>query len=239
MQDDDLSNLLADRQEELVREEKKIPGIMFFLDSRMIRNNLILLTLIWMTASFNIMMLIMQVKQLPGNFEANMLAMAASDIPAALCAGFMVRQGFRPKILIASYALFSGLAALSMVLFSDIENSGIEMPILTAFAKMGTIAVYKSLYLTHPDFFPTLFAVTSIGIANLAARGFTIAAPLIAEVDYPMPMILFCTLSVITVISALGINDDTKEMQKVEKRLSKQLARNERSFDVSSRQKTL
>ena len=137
---------------------------MFFLDKPIIRRNLILLTLIWMTVSFNIMMLMMQVKQMPGDFEANMLAMTASDIPAALFAGFMVRQGFRPKVLIAQYALFSGLAALSMVLFIDIEDSGIEMPMLTAFAKMGCLAAYKTLYLTHPDFFPTLFAVTSIAI---------------------------------------------------------------------------
>jgi len=221
--------LLAKRQEKPVRKEKEIPGVMFFLDKPIIRRNLILLTLIWMTVSFNIMMLIMQVKQMPGNFEANMLAMTASDIPAALFAGFMVRQGFRPKVLIAQYALFSGLAALSMVLFIDIEDSGIEMPMLTAFAKMGCLAAYKTLYLTHPDFFPTLFAVTSIGIANLGARSFTIAAPLCAEIDYPRPMILFCALQAIMVVSALFVNDDTKEIQKEEKKLTKQLARNETS----------
>lgn len=230
--------MLADKQKEPVREVKKFPGIMFFMDMRFIRNNLILLTLIWMTVSFNITMLMMQVKQMPGVFETNMLAMSCSDIPAAIFAGFMVRQGFRPKILIAYYALFSGLAALSMVLCVDIQNSGIEMPILTAFAKMGCIATYKTLYLAHPDFFPTLFAVTSIGIANLGARAFTIGAPLVAEIDYPRPMILFCSLQVITVISALWVNDDTKEIQKVDKKLSKQLARNE-SSEVLPRQKTL
>ena len=79
---------------------------------------------------------------MPGDFETNMLAMSASDIPAALFAGFMIRRGFRPKLLITFYALFSGLAALSMVLFIDIENSGIGMPILSAFAKMGSVATY-------------------------------------------------------------------------------------------------
>ena len=81
-----------------------------------------------------------------------------------------------------------------MVLFVDVDNSGVEMPILTACAHMGVSCAGTTLYLTHPDYFPTLFSATSLGIANFASRSFVILAPLIAEIDYPGPMILFICL---------------------------------------------
>jgi len=81
-----------------------------------------------------------------------------------------------------------------MVLFVDVDNSGVEMPILTACAHVGVSCIGTTLYMTHPDYFPTLFAVTSMGIANFASRSSVIAAPLIAEIDYPSPMILFVCL---------------------------------------------
>lgn len=133
----------------------------------------------------------LQIKYLPGEFEDNMLAMVASDLPAALFAGHLIRLGYRAKTMIASQLLFSALAAFLMVLFVDQECSGMEMPILTASARIGCSATFTTLYLTHPDMFPTLFAATSIGIANFACRSCVIPAPVIAEVDYPRPMILF------------------------------------------------
>jgi len=90
----------------------KIPDIKFFLSQRIIWTNLILLTTIWVVVTFNFYMINLQVKYLPGDFENNMLAMYASDIPAGIFAGFMVRQGFSPRRLIASYMLFSAMAAL-------------------------------------------------------------------------------------------------------------------------------
>lgn len=62
--------------------------------------------------TFNFYMINLQIKYLPGDFENNMLAMYASDIPAGVFAGLMLRQGFSPKRLMASYMLFSAIAAL-------------------------------------------------------------------------------------------------------------------------------
>ena len=150
----------------------------------------------------------LQIKYLPGDFENNMLAMVASDIPAALFAGQMVRLGCKSKTMIASYMLFSCLAALLMVLFIDCGNDGVEMPLLTASARIGCTATFTTLYLTHPDMFPTLFAATSIGIANFACRSAVIAAPIIAEEEYHAPMIIFTVLQMIGCISAAFIIDN-------------------------------
>ena len=140
------------------------------------------------------------------------MAIVVSDIPATLFAYFMVRQGFKPRRLIASYTLFSALTALQMVLWVDTENSGFEMPLLTACAHFGAEATLKTLYLTHPDFFPTLFAVTSLGISNFVCRSLLTIAPIIGEIDYPSPMILFCSLQMVGFLGALWLNDDRSEI---------------------------
>ena len=77
---------------------------------------------------------------------------------------------------------------------------------------MGAEATLKTLYLTHPDFFPTLFAVTSLGISNIVSRSMLIIAPIVGESEYPSPMILFCSLQMIGFLGALWLNDDRSEI---------------------------
>lgn len=185
------------------------------------------MTIVWVVVTFNYYMISLQVKYLPGNFESNMLAMVSSDIPAALCAGYVVRLGIQPKKLIMSFMLLSAFASLLMVAFVDIENTGAEMPILTALARIGQSATFVILYLTHPDMFPTLFAATSIGIANFVCRTCVIPAPLIAEIDYPRPMILFTVLCTIAALGAFFVIDDKDEIKRTEQRLTKQLSLND------------
>jgi hypothetical protein len=200
---------------------------MFYLNQRTILRNLILLTVIWVVVTFNYYLIGLQVKYLPGNFENNMLAMVGSDIPASLFGGYLVRKGFAAKRLYMCYMLTSAMASLSMVLFVEIDNSGIEMPILAALSRMGCCATFMTLYLTHPDMFPTLFAATSIGIANFVCRTCVIPAPLIAEIEFPRPMILFTVLGVIATFSAAFIIEDKEEIKKTELVLAKQLSVNE------------
>lgn len=81
-----------------------------------------------------------------------------------------------------------------MLLFVGESHPSILVPILIAVARFGTMANFTVIHITHPMFFPTLFAVTSLGICNLAARFLVIFAPLTAEVDYPFPLVLITVL---------------------------------------------
>ena len=56
-----------------------------------------------------------------------------------------------------------------------------------------------------------------MGISNIFARVFVISAPMIAEVSYPTPVIIFTSLNVFAVASSLflidpeGDNNDSKD----------------------------
>ena len=58
-------------------------------------------------------------------------------------------------------------------------------------AKFGVASSFRIVFITHASIFPTMFAATSFGFCNFMARAFSAVAPLLAEVDQPVPMICF------------------------------------------------
>ena len=85
---------------------------------------------------------------------------------------------------------------------------------MVATARFGVMANFTIVHITHPMFFPTLFAVTSLGICNFAARFLVIFAPLIAEVAYPFPLVLITVLQVAAGVSALFLIEPNESKDK-------------------------
>ena len=159
--------------------------------------NLILITVIWVTVTFNYYMINFQVKYFPGSFDVNTVAMFASDIPFCLLAGFLIRQLETRTVFMLFHAI-QIVASLTVLAFIDPENPGLDFPILIAFARGGVIAIFVTVWVAHPKMFPTLFAVTSMGISNIFSRSIVILAPMIAEVAFPTPIIIFAILNSIS-----------------------------------------
>ena len=97
-----------------------------------------------------------------------------------------------------------------MIFLVDKENPNWSVPMLVGMARFGISCSFVSIYMTHPRYFPTLFAVTSMGIANIVTRVIVIFAPLAAELDFPTPIIIFTLLSFVASMSSIFINDDVK-----------------------------
>ena len=65
------------------------------------------------------------------------------------------------------------------------------IPYFTFLAKIGANLTFQFTYyvsFVDPKTFPLLKRTTAIGICNFIARSFTIFAPLIAELDRPIPI---------------------------------------------------
>ena len=76
---------------------------------------------------------------------------------------------------------------------------------LVIFARFGIAANYNLVYIQHVKMFPTLFLVTSLGIANFVCRIAVAIAPMVAEIKDPIPMILFTVLTLLTAFASLFI----------------------------------
>ena len=77
-------------------------------------------------------------------------------------------------------------------------------------AKFGISGAFNGVYIGNVELFPTLFAVTAMGIVNLVARISAVLAPLAAEATPPLPMLSFTILSVVSMIAALFLIETRK-----------------------------
>ena len=86
--------------------------------------------------------------------------------------------------------------------------------ILIAIARFGDTCCYAGIWIAHPRMFPTLFSVTSMGIASFFSRGIVIFAPMVAEVPFPIPMIVFTSLTAASGFTALFLIEQEEGKQK-------------------------
>lgn len=178
---------------------------MFFLGQREILNNLLLLTVVWIVSVFNYYMINLQVKYFPGNFTVNMIVMFGTDIPAAILAGYFIPR-FQAKILFVVFFALQSFAGMAILLGMGASTSqSWVFPALVAIGRFGNTACFTGIWIAHPKMFPTLFAVTSLGISNFAARTFVIIAPIVAEIPFPLPMIVYTILTLLGGIASLFI----------------------------------
>jgi lipopolysaccharide export LptBFGC system permease protein LptF len=95
----------------------------------------------------------------------------------------------------------------------------IVIPFFTFFAKVGS---YITMYLafqvsfSNPFIFPIMKRSTAIGICNFVARGLTIFASLLAEVDAPIPVLSLLILNLIGFITALFLPSNKQEKDDLE-----------------------
>ena len=59
-----------------------------------------------------------------------------------------------------------------------------------------------------PKTFPVLKRTTAIGICNFIARLFTMFAPLVAELDRPIPIIMVIVVTLIALITSFTFPSD-------------------------------
>ena len=154
-------------------------------------------------------------KNIKGNIFLNTFTSSLSELPAIVLSGFMYKRiGMKLTLIIwFSVALLGGLC---LMIFGG-SNEGL-IPVFVLFSKAGVTATFNLCYLANAQIFPAIFAGTAFGICNIGAKFTTILAPLMAEVQPPVPMILFClTAGVAGSLSFFIKKDPEDPLNKVKK----------------------
>ena len=188
---------------------------MYFLRQRTILVNLIAMAILWMTTAFNFFMINIQLKNFPGVFEINMIVMFSTDIPATLFAGYLITE-LRAKVVFMTFFAMQSVAGLCILLFTNAQDPGVAFPLLIAIARVGVSGARLAVWAIHPKLFPTLFAVTSMGITNIVSRILVILAPMAAELAYPTPIIMFTILNIVAFFSSSFIIEGPVNKNKTE-----------------------
>ena len=64
---------------------------------------------------------------------------------------------------------------------------------------------FSILYMGHLELFPAVFSGTSMGICNVIARTVTVFAPLVAEIEEPIPEITIVGFAVLGIVCVLFV----------------------------------
>lgn len=170
---------------------------MFYLKSRVIKINLFVMAYMWAACSFGYYMIIFYLKYLPGNIYNNSLSSGGTDLVAVLCGGYLYgRFGIRK-----SFTFLFTLSVIGGTIIIFLGDSATTlMPIFVVICKFGISGGFVLVYCSTVDVFPTLFCSTALGFCNFFARVLSILAPIVAEKQAPIPMIILTSLALVGIL---------------------------------------
>jgi hypothetical protein len=152
----------------------------------------------WSSSSFSIYLVNYSIKNQTGDFFMNNLVAAISDVPIAIIGGVLYHK-FGLRVVLFSFYVLSLIGAIATIIANNVNED--ILPITIALAKGGVKVTFDVCYLGNSFLFPAIFAGTAFGFCNAGAKISTILAPMLAEVNPPLPMII---LSILTGLGAFS-----------------------------------
>ena len=76
----------------------------------------------------------------------------------------------------------------------------IIVPLCVFASKFGLAGAFNGVYLSSPWLYPPGLLSSAFGLCNVSARTVTIIAPMVAEIEGAVPMIMMCSLSLISMV---------------------------------------
>ena len=157
---------------------------------------------VWISVSVSYYITNFILKYLKGDIFVNSAISALSEVLSLFMAGyFYLKFG-----LIAALTVSFGLGFVGGMLIMFFESVPSLMPIFVLLTRFGIGSAFGLIYLAN-FIFPVTYASQTLGFCNTTARTFTIMSPIIAEQEFPAPMIVFCALCIygISIIRVLEI----------------------------------
>ncbi len=189
-----------------VKEEQVLDGsLKDLVKIRKHTINLVLMVFMWAASSFGYYLINFQLKYIQGDFFINTITSSVTEIPANILGGLAYHKLGMRITLISCFAISIVGGICLIIWFNEVSI----IPVFILAARFGVSATFNVCYLANAQIFPTIFAGTVFGICNVFAKTITIISPLLAEVDPPVPMIVFViTCGIACVASFFIITSD-------------------------------
>lgn len=196
----------------LAQEDKQLNGTLKDL-IKVRRNfvNLLLMLYIWIAATFGFYLISFQMKYLPGNIFLNGIVSSTADVPMSVVGGLLYnRYGVSKTMpLFFTMALIGSLCLIFFGGYSNISDS-----LMVMLTKVGIATPLFLCYLTNSSIFPAIYAGTAFGVCNLGSKIIAIFAPMVAEVEKPIPMSIFAGVVSVAIVAASMIKTRPDRIKK-------------------------
>ena len=160
--------------------------------------NLAIMAVTWLATSFNYYLLMFLLTSFKQVYLITLISGFADTFALATgCIVFAFLGVKKTLILAYTIAVVGGIVILTVGL--QYQSSWI-FPVLVMVTKYGLGLSFLMVYTVNSYLFPTLFAATAMGLCNISARFFSALSPIFAEMEEPLPMILFTASSILTLV---------------------------------------
>ena len=160
------------------RPKKETPPVSYYLNQKKILINLIALTFIWLTTSYNSFLIAYLLNNLDQVYINYVFTSISSFVGYSI--GGYLYLSFGLKLSLGGAYLVQILAGVASLAFGLQHQNGWIFLIIWQFLQFGISTGFQVLYTSHTHLFPTLFSTTSFGIMNFVAQFGIILSPLVA-----------------------------------------------------------
>lgn len=160
---------------------------------------------VWIAVSVSYYITNFILKYLKGDIFLNSSVSAVSEVLSLFMAAyFYLKFG-----LTAALTVSFGLGFVGGLLIMFFESWASLMPFFVLLTRFGIGSAFGLIYLAN-FIFPISYASQTLGFCNTTARTFTIMSPLIAEQEFPLPMLVFCALCIYGIVIIRFIKTTSK-----------------------------
>ena len=198
---EEVQNQSIEKDGKEAKVEQKIDGsLKKLIENKRHRQNLLVFIGLWVVGTFNTYLIFFQIKYLKGDFFVNTLVSAASDIVAYTIAGLLIeRLGIK-----VSYICSFLICLVGAIMYLALRNEHPHfIPVFLLISNFGNSWSLNVDWNSNALLFPVIFASSTNGICNLFARLSNILAPQFAELEQPLPILIFAGMSSIGVILSI------------------------------------
>lgn len=211
----------AEKEEPLEGSLVEVPeGVMVgkghLICQPLVRWNLICMIWMWSATLFSIFTINFYLKYVPGGVFLNFSISGLSEVFANGVVGLVFKH------LKVRWTFFTGFCIATvggtLLIFQnsilgidpddptrDESQGAILIAVFVLFAKFGCAMCQCCCFIATPWLFPTSINATAFGICNLVGRMFAVLAPMIAELEAPLPMEIFTGMTLISIFVSLLI----------------------------------
>lgn len=187
---------------------------MFYLSQRPIAINLAIMALVWLIVSFCYYL----INFLTNTFDQvylTAISSGVSELAGAITGGTLfAKLGLKASL---SISFGFALTGSSLLLLYGLEHEDSWLfPVLILLAKYGITSAFTIIYVSHNKVFPVLFAATAFGFCNFTSRVFTSLSPIFAQMEEPVPAIVFFILTVVGILIVWGVKQEVKKQKEPE-----------------------
>ena len=172
----------------------------------------------WCASAFTTFMIGFYIKYIPGDIYTNVLISSLSESTACLLSGFVgIFLGTKNTLALSFF--IGGVFGLGLCVIDPDEADRSLVLICLLLTKFGVSSSLNLTFLITSEYFPIIYSSSVFAACSMFSRVISIFSPIIAEIHPPLPMLIYATFCMLSVVGTLFLSKDKNAEQAMDEAL--------------------